>query len=319
MICHGKNRFGTAHHTPLPCHDRIPDKNSSFSLQESKYDFANPLSRKDALSRSALCAQWFYACPNQPHARDLRASAKVARRDGSAKEIFHPESLNLHLRVAAIDYAAQYIILPAFHAMKRIAPRISIELQQLNADTFRRLSLGLVDMAMRLECTAPNELHSLELYEAKLLALVRKGHPAFDLLRHKGSLHFDDLLQWEFVQVNRTFTGLEWTTSLHPGALNHPAVMVPYSSLLAPTILETDWIALASARYALDAVKRWPVAILPIRLDCVKRMRTLYWHDRTHLDPAMQWVRSMIAAYGKPSSAEIAEYEIAIQDTGNGS
>jgi len=33
-------------------------------------------------------------------------------------------------------------------------PRISIELQQLNADTFRRLSLGLVDMAMRLECTA---------------------------------------------------------------------------------------------------------------------------------------------------------------------
>ncbi|WP_349201558.1 hypothetical protein [Sutterella wadsworthensis] len=48
-------------------------------------------------------------------------------------------------------------------------------------------------------------------------------------------------------------------------------------------------------------------------------MRTLYWHDRTHLDPAMQWVRSMIAAYGKPSSAEIAEYEIAIQDTGNGS
>ena len=180
--------------------------------------------------------------------------------------------------------------------MKRIAPRISIELQQLNADTFRRLSLGLVDMAMRLECTAPNELHSLELYEAKLLALVRKGHPAFDLLRHKGSLHFDDLLQWEFVQVNRTFTGLEWTTSLHPGALNHPAVMVPYSSLLAPTILETDWIALASARYALDAVKRWPVAILPIRLDCVKRMRTLYWHDRTHLDPAMQWVRSMIAA-----------------------
>lgn len=80
-----------------------------------------------------------------------------------AKEIFHPESLNLHLRVAAIDYAAQYIILPAFHAMKRIAPRISIELQQLNADTFRRLSLGLVDMAMRLECTAPNELHSLEL------------------------------------------------------------------------------------------------------------------------------------------------------------
>lgn len=236
-----------------------------------------------------------------------------------AKEIFHPESLNLHLRVAAIDYAAQYIILSAFHAMKRIAPRISIELQQLNADTFRRLSLGLVDMAMRLECTAPNELHSLELYEAKLLALVRKGHPAFDLLRHKGSLHFDDLLQWEFVQVNRTFTGLEWTTSLHPGALNHPAVMVPYSSLLAPTILETNWIALASARYALDAVKRWPVAILPIRLDCVKRMRTLYWHDRTHLDPAMQWVRSMIAAYGKPSSAEIAEYEIAIQDTGNGS
>ena len=70
-----------------------------------------------------------------------------------AKEIFHPESLNLHLRVAAIDYAAQYIILPAFHAMKRIAPRISIELQQLNADTFRRLSLGLVDMAMRLECS----------------------------------------------------------------------------------------------------------------------------------------------------------------------
>lgn len=72
-----------------------------------------------------------------------------------AKEIFHPESLNLHLRVAAIDYAAQYIILPAFHAMKRIAPRISIELQQLNADTFRRLSLGLVDMAMRLDARHP--------------------------------------------------------------------------------------------------------------------------------------------------------------------
>jgi len=32
--------------------------------------------------------------------------------------------------------------------------------------------------------------------------------------------------------------------------------MVPYSSLLAPTILETDWIALASARYALDKESR---------------------------------------------------------------
>ena len=190
-----------------------------------------------------------------------KSQSTISRTLSRARTLFH-DPLFVHNGSMLVptnrmlEIYAQYIILPAFHAMKRIAPRISIELQQLNADTFRRLSLGLVDMAMRLECTAPNELHSLELYEAKLLALVRKGHPAFDLLRHKGSLHFDDLLQWEFVQVNRTFTGLEWTTSLHPGALNHPAVMVPYSSLLAPTILETDWIALASARYALDAVKR---------------------------------------------------------------
>lgn len=241
-----KNRFGTAHHTPLPCHDRIPDKNSSFSLK-SQSTISRTLSRARTLFHDPLFVH--NGSMLVPTNRMLEIYGHLPKLLGEmealfAKEIFHPESLNLHLRVAAIDYAAQYIILPAFHAMKRIAPRISIELQQLNADTFRRLSLGLVDMAMRLECTAPNELHSLELYEAKLLALVRKGHPAFDLLRHKGSLHFDDLLQWEFVQVNRTFTGLEWTTSLHPGALNHPAVMVPYSSLLAPTILKPTGLPL---------------------------------------------------------------------------
>jgi len=48
-------------------------------------------------------------------------------------------------------------------------------------------------------------------------------------------------------------------------------IAISYSAISAEDgILETDWIALASARYALDAVKRWPVAILPIRLDCVK-------------------------------------------------
>ena len=51
-------------------------------------------------------------------------------------------------------------------------------------------------------------------------------------------------------------------------------------------------------------MKHFPVEILPIALHHPKRMRTLYWHDRTHLDPAMQWVRSMIATHGRLTETE---------------
>ena len=221
-----------------------------------------------------------------------------------AHEVFCPEKLDLCVRIAAIDYAATYILLPAFRAMKAAAPNLKLEIQQLNDDTFRRLSLGLVDAAMRLECNAPNGIHSLPLYEARLAAVVCRGHPLLERAKAGKRLTFEDLTEYEFIHVNRTFTGLEWTAALHPDSATHPTVTVPYSGQLIPSILGTDWIAFAPGRLALDAVKHFPVEILPIALHHPKRMRTLYWHDRTHLDPAMQWVRSMIATHGRLTETE---------------
>lgn len=224
------------------------------------------------------------------------------------RDVFEPRNLRMHLRIAAIDYAVRFIVLPAFNAMRKQAPEITLEIQHLNDDVFQRLSIGLCDFAVRLGGNPPSEVHALPLYEARNLLMVRKGHPLEALFRDKGRIEREDINRYGVAFVNRTFSGFEWTESFREEAGIKSVISMPYPGLLPFAILDSDVVAHVPGRFAIEAASYMPITLLPPPKPESGIFRTLFWHERTHYDPAMQWVRSMIATYGAVSAKERADF-----------
>ena len=202
---------------------------------------------------------------------------------------FDPLSAELSYTILATDYALKAVIVPLMAALKKRAPGIRVAVRPVDSDRMQALlERGDADLALVTPSTTPVDLHGRALYEEEYVCVMRRDHP----LAAAGALMLDQFCEQDHILVSfeGNFYGATDEALARLGRTRHVGMSVN-SFLVLPEVLRiTDMIAVVPRRLA---CQHDYLVMVDMPLVVPGFTKSMAWHERTHRDPAHQWVRSL--------------------------
>jgi len=202
-----------------------------------------------------------------------------------------PRALERAFRVETTDHV-QFVLLRALDALlRKESPLVNVYLQSLQPQTFARLREGALDLAVSVYSDVDPELEREALFEDRLVAVVRRGHPA---LRKRMTLARFAGLDHLLVAPNGSPTGLVDRLLAEHGL--HRRVARTSSTFLdiAFLVAETDYVVSLPATVARPLLDRLKLATIAMPLPLPAFTHSMIWHRRHTSDPAHTWFRGLV-------------------------
>jgi len=207
-----------------------------------------------------------------------------------------PHALRLSLRVAAYDFLPKRFFADLVERVARQAPECDLVIRGLGSrfEHYRQLADGEVDMVITIWPELPAHLRAASLLTEPMVCVMRKDHPLA-----RGPMTLDDyrrarhLTSLEHVPGQGTILDAQLAEL---GVSVHTAVRTQFLSL-APAILARSDLVFSTGRLlAEDFAAEHPLAIVPLPLPVKPHRYRLVWHERTHKNRAMSWLRGELTA-----------------------
>lgn len=206
---------------------------------------------------------------------------------------FEPQTAQMTYTIAATDYALKAVIVPLMAELKKKAPGVRVAVISVNQDSLsRQMEQGEVDLALVTPETTPEELHGRALYEEQYVCMMRADHPT----AVSGHITLEQFCSLEHILVSSK--GGFWgptDDALATMKLNRHVGLSVNSFLVLPEILRiTDMIAVVPRRLA---CRHDNLVIIDTPLEVLGFTKSMAWHERSHRDPAHQWIREIGRAH----------------------
>jgi DNA-binding transcriptional LysR family regulator len=215
---------------------------------------------------------------------------------GAGAAPFDPRTSRMQFTLTAPAYIG-YVLLPRLmRELEKTAPYVRVEVRAANRERATEwLARGEVDFRLGWIRDPPPGLRFKTLPRERLVCLARRNHPA--LAGRLTTEHFCTLRHIRTMVDRASESGqvidqlLEETTGkrLRIVLLAQEALMVPY------VVATSDHIAVLPERLARAFAAHLPIKVHPIPLQLPNQEIGLYWHERTHRDPAHAWFRGLLA------------------------
>jgi DNA-binding transcriptional LysR family regulator len=221
---------------------------------------------------------------------------------------FDPATSGSVFRIAASDYLDP-LFLPGLVAhMKRVAPRVRLELRALSGeyDYRRSLAAAEVDLVIGNWLKPPEELHLGRLVTDEVVCLVAEDHPAVQAAASKSTAASrawtpERYLACEHVAPTPLHAGDDGAS---PGVIDeHLAalgvsrdVMVRSAHFgLIPLMVAQSWLVLTTGRlFCSRYVDALPVRIVRCPVPFPALTYYQLWHDLTHASASGRWLREQV-------------------------
>lgn len=218
--------------------------------------------------------------------------------------IFDPSDFSRVFHVSAVDKAIYAFLASAFQEIMRTSPRISLDFRSPSADVARDLSKGTLDLAIFPNIEEKEGFHTASLCRDGFVLVTDKSHPLAKLQTQRR-LTATDLAGWRSIRVSNSIQPTdmpeEWSPAVGsiPHVSTEVAAWTPYY-LSVPTILsDTELTAILPLQLGIRLAEHTDLVVIGRPESSPIFMPTLLWHDRTHLDPACQWLRALILSHCK--------------------
>jgi DNA-binding transcriptional LysR family regulator len=214
------------------------------------------------------------------------ASALVAPQE------FDPLTSERVVTISVNDYMQSCLVVPFVRVLRGEAPHMRLVIRHLEvADLSPMLARGQIDMAITIPAFADPALHFEKLYREEYVGVVRREHPI-----GRGKIPMNRFLAYDHVLVspaNGASTGPTDDVLASMGRQRRVALTVPSFLVLKEVLQTDDLIALIPERL----LERDDERLRPIRLPLeVPGFDVIsVWHNRTHQDPALRWVRERLS------------------------
>lgn len=205
-------------------------------------------------------------------------------------QAFDPAVASQTWRVAATDYGASTILLPALARIRAAAPATRLAVLELQPSALvRQAELGEIDMAFHIAEQAPEELHQRSLFVERYVLVGRVDHPG---LRRKPTLkQFCRLEQVIVSPDGGGFHGPTDTALAEHGLSRQVVLSVPHFMLLASVLAGSDLVAMVPERLVIGDA-RLKVVEAPLAVRAFEML--MLWPERVHRDPGHRWLRAVI-------------------------
>jgi DNA-binding transcriptional LysR family regulator len=216
---------------------------------------------------------------------------------------FDPAAAEMTFTIAASDYV-EYAILPRLVDFLEVrAPRSRLAVRPMDfAAVGRQLEGGEVDLGILGAGFAPPNMRLRPLFQERFVCVVRREHP-----RVRERLTLDDFCELDHVLVSPSgggFTAPADDALAAIGRDRRVRLSVPHFLLVPEILKRSDMLVVLPERLALGYGERFRVFDLPFDLAPVTIVAI--WHERTHRDPALAWLRqSLVDLISEPSAKPV--------------
>jgi DNA-binding transcriptional LysR family regulator len=222
----------------------------------------------------------------------LREALEALGRAVASAAPFDPGAAADTWRVAAADYGEAAIVLPVLARLRAAAPgtRLAI-VQAVPSRIKRQAERGDIDLAFQTTDSAPPGMHRQALFSERYVLAGRKDHPA--LKRRPSLARFCEL---EHAIVSPDGAGFHAGTDealARLGRSRRVVLSVPHFLFLLEALAASDLVALLPSRLVGGNPA---VRVVEPPLEVPGYEMSMYWHERSHRDPAHRWLRDFIAA-----------------------
>jgi len=205
-----------------------------------------------------------------------------------------PRELRLSFRLATYDFLPKTFFSKLIGRIAGHAPDCDLVVRGLGSrfEHYRQLADGEVDMVITVWPELPPHLRATSLLTEPLVCLMRAEHPLAG-----GHMTIEDFRR------ARHFTSLEHVPgqgSIIDNSLAeidvavHAAVRTQFLSLAPAVLSATDLIFTTGRLLAEDFAEEHGLVIVPFPARIPPMRYRLVWHERTHNNRAMRWLREEI-------------------------
>ncbi len=222
----------------------------------------------------------------------VRQALELLQGSAPGAQPFDPAASTRVFRIAMTN-VGQIVVLPRLLTrLKTEAPRLQIEVKELDTRTPRMLEIGEVDLAMGFTLQIQAGFYQQTLFNEHYVGLVAKRHPVIG-----RTLTRERFAAASHVVVDTHGTG-HWLLDRaieESGIERHVALRVPSFLALSGIVASTDLIALAPVHLASIMAQQEGVRLLDVPFDLPSYAVKQYWHERFHRDPGNVWLRSTMS------------------------
>lgn len=222
----------------------------------------------------------------------LRQALEALQRAVSPASPFDPSQANKTWRIAAVDYGASTILLPALASLRVAAPGTRLAMVAMAPGRIaRQAEHGEIDLALHTREGAPAGMHQQVLFTERYVLVGRAGHPR--LKRRPTLAQFCELEHAIVSPDGGGFRGATDEVLASLGMTRRVVLSVQHFLFLRSVLESTDLVAMLPSRLVRnhDSLR---VVEPPVEVPAYEMV--MLWHERMHRDNAHQWLRAHIAS-----------------------
>lgn len=222
----------------------------------------------------------------------LRMALEALERAVAPATPFDPSAAQNIWRIAATDYGESAILLPALAGLRTAAPSTRIAVvEMLPARIARQAEQGDIDLAFHTVDGSPPNLRRRVLFTERYVLASRVGHSR--LKRRPSLTQFCALDQVIVSPDGGGFQGITDEVLTRRGLERRVVLSVPHFLFLRSVLESTDLVAMLPERLVQDSTA---LQVVEAPLELPGYEMAMLWHERSHRDPAHQWLREKIAS-----------------------
>jgi DNA-binding transcriptional LysR family regulator len=217
---------------------------------------------------------------------------------------FEPASSTRAFRVAATDYGSVVALADAAERFAAAAPRARLDVTPWGPDTLERLERGGLNLALYADGPLPPDFHYRALFADGYACLVREGHPLASgpAPPEPAAIAAHPRAVVMFPDGDRGARPDDVLADLFGAPADRVALRTPYFMATPWVVARTDLVACVPRRAAERmAAGMARLAVLPLPAEPFGYR--VIWHARAHRDPAVRWLRGLIADACRPAPA----------------
>jgi DNA-binding transcriptional LysR family regulator len=216
---------------------------------------------------------------------------------------FDAAAARVTFTIAASDYV-EYAILPRLvDYLETNAPLARLAVRAMDFGAIgRQLETGEVDLGILGAGFAPASARSRPLFRERFVGVVRRDHP-----RIRERLSLEEFCTLEHLLVAPSGGGFTAQTDDALAAIGRSRqvrLSVPHFLLVPEILVRSDMIAVLPERLARGYRDRFRIFELPLEMSPFALVEV--WHERTHRDPALVWLRQALSDLTREETAPAA-------------
>jgi DNA-binding transcriptional LysR family regulator len=215
---------------------------------------------------------------------------------------FEPATSRRAFRIAMTDIGEIYFLPKLLRQFQRSAPDVSVTTVRNTAVNLKEeMEAGSVDLAVGYLPALRAGFFQRRLFRHRYVCLFRKGHPL-----GKRKISVAEFSRADHVVVVSAGTGHNKVDEVleRSGITRKVRLTVPHFVAVGYILRDTDMVATVPERFAERVAGPFGLAYVPHPVKLPEIAINLFWHAKSHRDPANQWLReSMFQMYADAGPA----------------